>query len=190
MVVLVVMCLVVPYVLKGMWNIETVLDNSRSSHNLNQRCIFWLSGAFVGGNVVHFSCITRECSQSVRENLTYTAFSVIGWDCFWVKHYGIWCWSLLALEWTPIFTSPFYSHCILLWGRGDRTNWSGRVRQAISSVMRVNLVILVNVQALNSVLQTLTSTFPRYRAFTIHSYIHPDIRLNSLGIIHASWRHG
>ena len=21
------------------------------------------------------------------------------------SHYGIWCWSLLALEWTPIFTS-------------------------------------------------------------------------------------
>ena len=75
-------------------------------------------------------------------------------------------------------------------GRGDRTNWSGRVRQATSSVMRVNLMILVNVQALNSILQTLTSTFPRYWAFTIHSYIHQDILLNSLGIIHASWRHG
>ena len=37
------------------------------------------------------------------------------------RHYGIWCWSLLALEWTPYFHLSIY--CIL-----------SRVLQAISSV--------------------------------------------------------
>ena len=56
-------------------------------------------------------------------------------------HYGIWCWSLLALEWTPIFTSQFIVFSMyLIVGVGvtrtpQSTNWSGRVLQAISSVM-------------------------------------------------------
>ena len=56
-------------------------------------------------------------------------------------HYGIWCWSLLALEWTPIFTSHsivFSLYSIVgvgVTGPPQSTDWSGRVLQAISSVM-------------------------------------------------------
>ena len=56
-------------------------------------------------------------------------------------HYGIWCWSLLALEWTPIFISQsivfsLYSIVVVgVTGPPLSTNWSGRVLQAISSVM-------------------------------------------------------
>ena len=60
-------------------------------------------------------------------------------------HYGIWCWSLLALEWTPIFTSQsivFSLYSIVgvgVTGPPLSTNWSGRVLQAISSVMRLGV---------------------------------------------------
>ena len=61
--------------------------------------------------------------------------------CSYEFHYGIWCWSQLALEWTPIFTSQ--SIVLSLYsivGVGvteppPSTNWSGWVLQAISSVM-------------------------------------------------------
>ena len=57
------------------------------------------------------------------------------------QYYGIWCWSLLAPEWTPIFTSQsivfsLYSIVgVVVTGPPQSTNWSGRVLQAISSVM-------------------------------------------------------
>ena len=35
------------------------------------------------------------------------------------NHYGIWCWSLLAIEWIPIFTSQ--SIVSSYGGRGDQT---------------------------------------------------------------------
>ena len=58
-------------------------------------------------------------------------------------HYGIWGWSLLALEWTPIFTSQsivFSLYSIVgvgVTGPPLSTNWIGRVFQAISSVMKI-----------------------------------------------------
>ena len=60
-----------------------------------------------------------------------------------IQRYGIWCWNLLALEWTPIFTSQSIVHVFSLYynvwvgvtGPPLNTNWSGRVLQAISSVM-------------------------------------------------------
>ena len=52
-------------------------------------------------------------------------------------HYGIWYWSPLALEWT-LFSplNPLYSLMgVGVTGPPLSTNWSGRVLQAISSVM-------------------------------------------------------
>ena len=57
------------------------------------------------------------------------------------NHYGIWCWSLLALEWTHIFTpqsTVFSVYSIVglgVTGPPLSTNRSGRVLQAISSIM-------------------------------------------------------
>ena len=48
-------------------------------------------------------------------------------------HYGIWCWSLLALEWT-IIVSLYSIVGVGVTGPPQSTNWSGRVLQAISSV--------------------------------------------------------
>ena len=48
------------------------------------------------------------------------------------QYYGIWCWSLLAPEWTPIFTSQsivfsLYSIVgVVVTGPPQSTNWSGR----------------------------------------------------------------
>ena len=39
---------------------------------------------------------------------------------FWSQHYGIWCWSLLALEWTPSQSIVFSLYSIVGVG-GDRT---------------------------------------------------------------------
>ena len=66
--------------------------------------------------------------------------------CHLGPHYGIWCWSLLALEWTPVFTSPsivFSLYSIVgvgVTGPPQSTNWSGRVFQAISSAMQILFV--------------------------------------------------
>ena len=58
-----------------------------------------------------------------------------------LSHYGVWCWSLLALEWSPIFTSQsiVFSLCSVVGvgvtGPLQSTNWSSMVIQAISSIM-------------------------------------------------------
>ena len=59
----------------------------------------------------------------------------------WTEHYGIWCWSLLVLEWT-LFSplNPLYSLMgVGVTGPPLSTNWSGRVLQAISIVMFTDL---------------------------------------------------
>ena len=55
------------------------------------------------------------------------------------------------------------------------------MRQSLYLKVKVKSLFWVHIQAQSSALQTLTSTFPGHRAFTLH--IQLDIHLNSLGSI-------
>ena len=90
--------------------------------------------------------VSRWLGASLESALKAWCAFIFGHECVqWAVvvtfPYGIWCWSLLALEWTPIFTSQsivFSLYSIVgvgVTGPPQSTNWSCRVLQAISSVM-------------------------------------------------------